>query len=69
MFGMSEPVQMPALESLAREARTTVSAVTSLYEREIEQLSRDARITSFIPVLATSRVKYQLRLVKGPIPA
>ena len=65
---MSEAAHHSALESIAREARTTVSAVKSLYDREIEVLSREARITNFIPVLATSRVKYQLRLVKGPVP-
>lgn len=57
------------LESIARSAQAPVATVASLYEREIEALTRDAKITNFIPVLAASRVRYQLRLVKGPVPA
>jgi hypothetical protein len=57
------------LESIARNMQAPVDTVASLYEREIEELSRDARITNFIPVLAASRVRYQLRLVKGPVSA
>lgn len=56
------------LESIARNAQAPVDTVASLYEREIEALKRDAKITNFIPVLAASRVRYQLRLVKGPVP-
>jgi len=57
------------LESIARSAQAPVDTVASLYEREIEALSREARITNFIPLLAASRVRYQLRLVKGPVTA
>ena len=66
---MEQSGTTPTLESIARNTQESVATVASLYEREIEALSRDARITSFIPVLAASRVRSQLRLVKGPVPA
>ena len=66
---MEQSGTTPTLESIARHTQESVATVASLYEREIEALSRDARITSFIPVLAASRVRSQLRLVKGPVPA
>ena len=59
--------KQPAFESIARGANAPVATVAHMYEQQIEALSRDARIKSFIPVLAESRVRYQLRLVKGPV--
>ena len=64
---MGESGKLPAVESIARDVNAPVATVVSLYEQHIEELSRNARITSFIPVLAESRVRYQLRLVKGPV--
>ena len=66
---MDQSGKPPSVESIARGVNAPLSTVEHLYEQQIEELSRDARITNFIPVLAASRVRYQLRLVKGPVPA
>jgi hypothetical protein len=64
---MDESAKLPAVESIARHVDAPLPVVEHLYEKQIEELSRDARITNFIPVLAASRVRHQLRLVKGPV--
>ena len=48
------------IESLARESARSVADVVNLYEREYSSLAESARITSFIPLLAMRRVRYQL---------
>lgn len=64
---MDPSVRTPAVEAIIRGVNAPPSTVEHLYEQQIEELSRDARITNFIPVLAASRVRHQLRLVKGPV--
>lgn len=50
------------LERLAHEADTPVDAVRELYRIEREKLEHSARIKTFVPVLAWSRVKELLLL-------
>jgi len=64
---MGESGKLPDVESIARDVNAPVATIVSLYEQQIEELSRNARITSFIPVLAENRVRSRLRLVKGPV--
>jgi hypothetical protein len=51
----------PLLESLARDSQMPLHAVASLYELERAALALNARITSYIPVLAARRVRHQLQ--------
>jgi hypothetical protein len=50
-----------ATESLARETETSIEEVQKLYEEELEDLANDAKITQYLGVLASRRVKMKLR--------
>jgi hypothetical protein len=50
-----------ATEAIARETETSLDEVQRLYEEEIEDLANDAKITQYIGVLASRRVKMKLR--------
>ena len=58
--------QMPAghrtaVIRLAAEAHVAVELVADAYRRELLELERDARITQFVPVIASRRVRHHLR--------
>ncbi len=50
-----------ALQALAKETDTSVDVVRVLYNEQIALLSEHATIKQFIGVIATRRVKQQLR--------
>lgn len=50
-----------ATEALARETDTDVQLVKEIYEEELTTLSSDAKITQFLGVLTSRRVKLRLR--------
>jgi hypothetical protein len=50
-----------AAEQIAREMRTSVEEVQRLYEEELEDLAQEARVTQYLSVLASRRVKERLR--------
>ena len=50
-----------ATEALAKETETSLEEVQKLYEEELEDLANDARITQYLGVLASRRVKMRLR--------
>jgi hypothetical protein len=50
-----------ATEALAKETETSVEEVERLYEEELEDLANDAKITQYLGVLASRRVKMKLR--------
>jgi Protein of unknown function (DUF3562) len=54
-------VQESDIESLARETRTPVRAVQEIYQLEHAKLERNAKIKTYVPVLARRRVKDLLR--------
>ena len=49
------------VEKLAQETRVAAEIVEGMLREEFVKLSEGARITQFIDVLATSRVKAKLR--------
>lgn len=51
----------PDIEVLAREAHVPFDDVAQLYARELAALTAGARITSFLPILATRKVRAILR--------
>jgi hypothetical protein len=51
----------PDLEALAREMQVPLDDVAQLYAREFATLAAGARITSFLPILATRKVRTLLR--------
>jgi hypothetical protein len=51
----------PDLEALAREMDVPLDDVAQLYAREFATLAAGARITSFLPILATRKVRTLLR--------
>jgi Protein of unknown function (DUF3562) len=60
------PAQGPAaarrdLEALARDAHLPLDAVAQLYAREWAALAARARITTFLPILTTRKVRDLLR--------
>ena len=55
----------PSLEALAEETGTSIDLVRALYEEEVTLLSSQATITQFIGVIASQRVKRQLRSVES----
>jgi Protein of unknown function (DUF3562) len=54
------------LEALAREAHVPFDDVAQLYARELGALTAGARITSFLPILATRKVCALLRQCLHP---
>jgi hypothetical protein len=50
-----------ATEALAKETDTSVEEVQKLLDEEIEELANDAKITTYLGVLANRRVKMRLR--------
>ena len=51
----------PDLEALAREMDVPLDDVAQLYARELAALTAGARITSFLPILTTRKVRAILR--------
>jgi len=50
-----------ATEAIAKDTDTAVERVQEIYEQELSLLATDAKITQFLGVLATRRVKLILR--------
>jgi Protein of unknown function (DUF3562) len=48
-------------EALARETETSVEEVERIYEEELQDLAHDAKITQYLGVLASRRVKERLK--------
>jgi len=73
MPSQSTPTPAPAsavalrdLEALAREAHVPLDAVAQLYAREWAALAAPARITTFLPLLTTRKVRTILRQQPSP---
>lgn len=62
-----EPMQVKSNEAfvsaIARETATSVDLVRTLYEEEVAVLTEGATVRQFIGVIATKRVKQQLRAI------
>jgi len=50
-----------ATEAIAKETDTSVDVVQKIYEQELTTLSNDAKITQYLGVLASRRVRMKLR--------
>lgn len=50
-----------ATEAIAKETETSVEVVREIYEQELTTLSSDAKITQYLGVLASRRVRMILR--------
>ena len=65
-----EPVQSKAneasVDTIARETETSADLVKALYEEEVAALTANATVRQFIGVIATKRVKQQLRSLHNP---
>lgn len=48
-------------EAIAQETHTSIDEVDKLYEQELTQLASEARITQYLGVLTTKRVRARLR--------
>lgn len=48
-------------EAIARETETSIAEVEKIYEEELSVLASDAKITQYLGVLATKRVRAKLR--------
>lgn len=48
-------------EAIAKETETSVEEVERLYERELSELAAEAKITQYLDVLASKRVRMKLR--------
>ena len=55
------PVHTRDIEALAREAHVPLDDVAQLYARELAALTAGARITNFLPILTTRKVRAILR--------
>jgi Protein of unknown function (DUF3562) len=62
-----EPAQAKAdrrtVASIAKETETSVEIVKALYEEEVATLIAQARVKQYVGVLATKRVRQQLRVL------
>ena len=50
-----------ATETIAKETDTSVEVVKEIYEQEMSALATDAKITQYLGVLASRRVRMLLR--------
>lgn len=50
-----------AAEAIAKETETAVEVVQEIYEQELSVLASDAKITQYLGVLASRRVRMLLR--------
>ena len=50
-----------ATEAIAKETETDVELVQKIYEEELSSLASDAKITQYLGVLASRRVRLMLR--------
>jgi len=48
-------------EAIARETDTAIDEVDKIYEQELSELASDAKITQYLGVLVTKRVRAKLR--------
>ena len=48
-------------ESIARETHTSIDEVEKIYEQELTQLASEAKITQYLGVLTSKRVRMRLR--------
>jgi hypothetical protein len=48
-------------EAIAEETHTSIDEVDKIYEQELRVLASDARITQYLGVLTTRRVRAKLR--------
>lgn len=55
-------IQDPSIaETIAKETDTPPEVVQEIYEQELSSLASDAKITQYLGVLATRRVRMMLR--------
>jgi len=47
-------------EAIAKDTDTSVEVVQEIYEQEFATIAKDAKITQFVGVLASRRVRLQL---------
>lgn len=52
---------LAVIDTLAKELQLPVDEVTGVYFDEISRLEAEARIRTFVPVLAVNRVRNELR--------
>jgi hypothetical protein len=57
---MTSVTELALLESLSRETHNPLDTVLAMYQREHDALAREARITSYLPLLAARIVRQQL---------
>lgn len=50
-----------ATETIAKETETSVEVVKEIYQQELSVLATDAKITQYLGVLASRRVRMLLR--------
>jgi hypothetical protein len=55
-----------AIEDLARQSHVSIDQVAQLYERELAALKVGARITGFLIILTTRKVREILRQLSHP---
>jgi hypothetical protein len=58
---MDQSPDIALLESLARATQAPMDQVRALFQRERDELARDATIPNFITLLAMRRVRHHLR--------
>ena len=49
------------IEAIAHEADASIEDVQKIYEEELQDLAHDAKITQYLGVLASRRVKERLK--------
>lgn len=50
-----------AIESLAQESSLSVEVVREIYESELSNLESEARVTQFLPLITSRKVREVLR--------
>lgn len=53
------------VSAIARDTETPVEQVRALYEEEVATLAERATVRQFVGVIATKRVKQQLRAIRN----
>lgn len=53
--------QETSKEAIAKDTDTSIDEVEKIYEQELAQLASEAKITQYLGVLASKRVRMRLR--------
>jgi hypothetical protein len=60
-------VRDSSVDAIAKETETSADVVRALFEEQVAELAKEAKVKQFVNVIASKRVKEQIRAQNGAI--